>query len=143
MIADRSGVLSIPVKLMVCFLVIGLMTPILMDCVKTADEEIAVSGIRSEAIGLKDGITDAYYKGGTTVFVDVSLEPGHALIVGGDGIDGYAIRLAIDGEVVDRLYLESPSVRVLGGELTIEGDAVVKAALCRGEDGSYGVKVEL
>lgn len=137
---DRSGVLSIPVKLMVCFLVIGLMTPVLMDSVQRADDEISVSGIREDAIGLKDAVLKAYYEGGTAVFADLSIEPGQALVVGGDGPERYVIRMAVNGEVVDSLYIDSPSVPVLNDELWLEGDMTVRIAAAS-EDGDYGVRI--
>ena len=137
---DRSGVLSIPVKLMVCFLVIGLMMPVLMDSVQKADDEISVSGIREDAIGLKDAVLKAYYEGGTAVFADLSIEPGQALVVGGDGPERYIIRMAVNGEVVDKLYIDSPSVPVLNDETWLEGDVTVRIAAAE-EDGAYGVRI--
>ncbi len=141
MIGDRSGVMDLPIKLAVCFLVIGIMTPILLDSVERAEDGIELTEIREEALGLKEGICKAYYSGGTTISVDISLGPGHSIAVGGNGAERYALRLISDGTEIDRMFLNSPPIQILGSEKILEGDMTIRLQAQKDEGGSYGVMI--
>ncbi len=137
--SDDRGVLGMPVRLAVAVLVIATMTPIVLGMVDDAEETMTSSGLESEADRLYDGISRAYYGGeGTVVTVDLSLRPGQSLAIGGDGADRYAIRLLEDGDEVGRVYMERPSVPVLGGTTVISGETSVRLR-CTVTDGTYGV----
>ena len=140
MIGDRSGVMDLPIKLAVCFLVIGIMTPILLDSVERAEDGIELTEIREEALGLKEGICKAYYSGGTTISVDISLGTGHSIAAGGSGAERYALRLISNGTEIDRMFLDSPPIPILGSEKILEGDMTIRLQ-AQDENGSYGVMI--
>lgn len=117
--------IDLPVKLAVCFLVLGLMVPVVMDVVDDADSEMSVYDLRRDATLLEDAIHRAY-SDGTVTSIELDIPRGQSLIVGGDGGNEYIIRLAVDGETVETSFIDSPIVAVIGGVTEISGDVVVR-----------------
>lgn len=117
--------IDLPVKLAVCFLVLGLMVPVVMDVVDDADSEMSVYDLRRDAALLEDAIHRAY-SDGTVTSIELDIPRGQSLIVGGDGGSEYIIRLAVDGETVETSFIDSPMVAVIGGVTEISGDVVVR-----------------
>lgn len=131
--------IDLPVKLAVCFLVIGLMTPMVIDAMDDAEEEISLHALRQGAEDLEEEIVRAYRSGaGTTVTHDVSLPPGQSIAAGGGGADAYTLRLCLDGEVLEVHYLDNPSIPILCDEIVMAGQTSVRIA-CGVFDGVYGV----
>lgn len=117
--------IDLPVKLAVCFLVLGLMVPVVMDVVDDADSEMSVYELRKNAALLEDAIHRAY-SDGTVTSIELDIPRGQSLIVGGDGGNEYIIRLAVDGETVETSFIDSPMVAVIEGVTEISGDVVVR-----------------
>lgn len=117
--------IDLPVKLAVCFLVLGLMVPVVIDVVDNADSEMSVYDLRRDAALLEDAIHRAY-SDGTVTSIELDIPRGQSLIVGGDGGNEYIIRLAVDGETVETSFIDSPMVAVIGGITEISGDVVVR-----------------
>lgn len=117
--------IDLPVKLAVCFLVLGLMVPVVMDVVDDADSEMSVYDLRRDAALLEDAIHRAY-SDGTVTSIELDILRGQSLIVGGDGGNEYIIRLAVDGETAETSFIDSPMVAVIGGVTEISGDVVVR-----------------
>lgn len=117
--------IDLPVKLAVCFLVLGLMVPVVMDVVDDADSEMSVYDLRRDAALLEDAIHRAY-SDGTITSIELDIPRGQSLIVGGDGSIEYIIRLVVDGETVETSFIDSPMVAVIGGITEISGDVVVR-----------------
>lgn len=117
--------IDLPVKLAVCFLVLGLMVPVVIDVVDDADSEMSVYDLRRDAALLEDAIHRAY-SDGTVTSIELDIPRGQSLIVGGDGGNEYIIRLAVDGETVETSFIDSPMVAVIGGITEISGDVVVR-----------------
>lgn len=117
--------IDLPVKLAVCFLVLGLMVPVVMDVVDDADSEMSVYDLRRDAALLEDAIHRAY-SDGTITSIELDIPRGQSLIVGGDGGNEYIIRLAVDGETVETSFIDSPMVAVIEGITEISGDVVVR-----------------
>lgn len=132
-----------PVRLAVAVLVIATMTPLLLGLVGAAEDSMSSREAGSEARTLHEGMARAYYGGaGTVVTVELSIPLGQSLRVGGEGGDAYVIRVMDGAEVVDRVYMERPSVRVLGDVLDIAGNARVTIETVS-EEGVYGVRLAL
>lgn len=117
--------IDLPVKLAVCFLVLGLMVPVVIDVVDDADSEMSVYDLRRDAALLEDAIHRAY-SDGTVTSIELDIPRGQSLIVGGDGGNEYIIRLAVDGETVETSFIDSPMVAVIGGITEISGVVVVR-----------------
>ena len=117
--------IDLPVKLAVCFLVLGLMVPVVIDVVDDADSEMSMYDLRRDAALLEDAIHRAY-SDGTVTSIELDIPRGQSLIVGDDGGNEYIIRLAVDGETVETSFIDSPMVAVIGGITEISGDVVVR-----------------
>ncbi len=117
--------IDLPVKLAVCFLVLGLMVPVVMDVVDDADSEMSVYELRRDAALLEDAIHRAY-SDGTVTSIELDISRGQSLIVGGDSGNEYIIRLAVDSKTVETSFIDSPMVAVIGGVTEISGDVVVQ-----------------
>lgn len=117
--------IDLPVKLAVCFLVLGLMVPVVIDVVDDADSEMSVYDLRRDVALLEDAIHRAY-SDGTITSIELDIPRGQSLVVGGDGGNEYIIRLAVDGETVETSFIDSPMVAVIGGITEISGDVVVR-----------------
>ncbi len=129
---------DLPIKLAVCFLIIGLMTPLIVNSTENADREISLKDLREEADALKRTINGVYYSGtGSIMTIEMDLPTGQALMVG--GAEPYVIRLMVDGSEVDRVYLDTPAVKVMN-QAWIEGISVITVK-CVNSEGEYGVEI--
>lgn len=133
--------MSLPLKLAISFMIIGLMLPSVITMTQNTQEDSQEMVVRSVAGQLSDAMTDCYYDGldsGRTV--NLTVPSGYSLEVGGDGAQAYIIRIVHDGEVVDRIYLDSPGFPVIGDITRISGTVRVEisAVVC---DGILGVVV--
>lgn len=124
MISDRRGIIDMPIKLAVCFLILGLMVPVVMDAVEDADDEMSLYDLRREASSLEDAIQRAYSTG-SVVTHETDIPFGQSLEVGGEGGDSYTIRLCVDGETVESVFISNPTVKVIGGITVLTGRGVV------------------
>lgn len=136
--SDTRGIVGLPVKLAVCFLVLGLMVPLVTDVVRDADEEMSLHELRGEAMDLRDSVQRAYFQQ-AVVTHELRIPSGQSLVVGGGDGYGYLIRLCVDGQQVENLTLGSSVV--LGEETVLSGHMVLKLSGCMDEDGDYGVVV--
>lgn len=134
--SDRSGVIGLPVRLAVCFLILGLMVPVVLDSTETAREEMSLKDLREQASALEDALQRAY-SSGQVISLRMDVPVGQSLAVGGDGGDAYTIRLVSDGVVVDRVITSNPTVPVTNGQTTVSGNTTVIV------DGRSGTGVEV
>lgn len=134
--SDSAGMIGLPVRLAVCFLILGLMVPVVLDGTEDAREEISLKELREQASVLEDAMQRAY-SSGQMVSVRLDVPVGQSLAVGGGDGDAYTIRLISDGNVEDTLLTTNPTVPVTGGETRISGNATV---VIDGRSG-YGVGV--
>lgn len=142
MISDDSGIVDMPFRIMVSLAVICVMAPIVVSLTDTAEETAELAPAVSEAKILKNSISRAYYGGiGTIESVELELDPGISIQVGGDEGESYAIRILDSGRIADRVYLDRPSVRILE-PLTISGRCTVMVE-CAVIDGILGVRISI
>lgn len=141
MISDARGIMSLPFKLAIMMAVIAIMTPIVAGVVDQAKDAMDSLGPTNEAEKLQDAAARAYYGGvGTVVTVDLALDSDESLLVGGDGADAYIIRIVSNGEIINKIPIERPTVPFLGGTEAISGIGPVKLR-CVVEDGVLGIRV--
>lgn len=142
MIRDRRGVIDMPVKLAVCFLILGLMVPVVMEATEDADREMSLYDLRVRASDLEDAIHRAY-SDGSVVTLEVDIPYGQWLEVGGEGVDGHLMRLVADGREVEARFIDDPTVAVLGPEVVISGNCTVVIDGRAGQDDVPGVGVSV
>lgn len=121
MIPDRRGIISLPIKLTVSFLIIALMVPAMMSAVDTISEDIDARKLLDAAEILGDRIDKVGSEGPgyrTTLILEIP-DSGY-LEVGGS--EGRVVRAISEGHQVGRVLLSSP---VTGDTLYLEGYVIL------------------
>lgn len=109
MIKSKKGVLSLPIKLTVSFLIISLMVPPMMTLVDNIQDEIDTEEISFVAEDLKDAVSRTYGKSPSyRTHVELEIPSGCHLEVGGS--EGMVIRMFVDDEHVGNVAM---NVRIL------------------------------
>jgi hypothetical protein len=119
-------VIDLPIWLVVTFLILAVFVPVALNMMDNLEKDSVTSAAKAEAGRIEDTIKGAYYSGaGSTDTVSVSLSGGSCLVLGGEGSDSYCITILLDDVVIEKLYLQRPSVRFLGDPQYVMGDRVV------------------
>lgn len=122
MISSRKGIISLPIKLMISFLILSLMVPPMMSAVdsiqETVEEDRAVESAEelSEAV-LKVSFRTAGYK----IHKELDVPGDTYLAIG--GTEGHAIRVYKDGIQVARVLMDVP---IKGDESFIAGGCILE-----------------
>ena len=135
MIPDRKGILALPIKLTVSFLIIALMVPATMSAVDTISEDIDARKLLDAAEILGDRIDKVGSEGPgyRTTFILEIPDSGYLEI---GGAEGRVVRAMSDGHQVGRVLLSS---QVTGDILYLEGYVIL--SIHNDPDGE-GVAVE-
>ena len=120
---NDSGVLGMPFRIMISFMVIALMVPALVAVANDMDMAADEAEGASLAEQVADASTRAYLSGvGGAVSLSVDIPIGRSLGIGGEGADAYTIRIYSDGKVSGKVVLDNPPIRMLCPETMLEGD---------------------
>ncbi|MCL1811611.1 MAG: hypothetical protein FWG41_05285 [Methanomassiliicoccaceae archaeon] len=140
---NKKGMIGFPMRLAVTFLILAIFVPVAVSMVDGLEKDSAASSAKSEAEKIANSVKKAYYSGaGSTDTVNVSLSGGSCLMVGGEGPDAYSISILLYDTVVEKMYLQRPSVKLLGDPVYIMGGRTLSVE-CVVESGTYGVKVSV
>jgi len=132
-----------PVWLAVTFLILAVFVPVAISMVDGLEKDSAASAAKAEAEKIGNTVKRTFYSGaGSTDTVSVSISGGSCLILGGEGSDSYCISILLGDTVVEKFYLQRPSVKFLGDPVYIMGNRTVSVE-CAVEGGVYGVKVSI
>ena len=135
--------IDLPIWLIVTFLILAVFVPVTVNMVGDLEKESSTSAAKAEAEKIEDAVKRTYYSGtGSTDTVHVSLSGGSCLILGGEGSDSYSISILLDDTVVEKIYLQRPSVKFLGDPVYIMGSKTVSVK-CVIAEGTYGVEVSI
>ena len=138
---DRKGVVGLPLRLAMTFLILSISVPAVMYMVDDLQEDSDLSLLRYESTRLSDTMTTAYYSGeGSVQTISVSIKYNSSLVIGGEGKDAFCISILVDNQEKEKHYLERPSVRILNEQLHISGNRTLQCR-CVSVDGVYGVEV--
>lgn len=133
MALNCKGIISLPIKLTVSFLIISLMVPPMVMAVDNIQQDIDRREMATVAVHLADWIDRTGAKGsGYSTHIDLSIPSGGYIMLGGN--EGYVVRVYMGDNQVDRVILDSP---VLGNDIVLYGDVILEM---RGFD--YGVEVK-
>lgn len=120
---DRKGVIGMPVRLAVTFLILAIAVPVLMDYVEDYRDGTEASGLMVQAEVVSDTAEKTFYAGKGGVFTaEISVGNGNRLIIGGQGADAYAVRMFCGDEDVGRLVMDRPAVRIAGDGVAVSGE---------------------
>ena len=123
---NDSGVLGMPLRIMISMMVIALMVPALVSMSQDMDRAADEAEGAAIAEQVADAATRAYLSGvGDSVTSSLEIPFGRALAIGGDGADAYTIRIYSDGVQTGRVVMDNPPIRLLGPETMLEGGAVL------------------
>ncbi len=140
---DRRGVLGLPFRLAIAFLIVGLCVPPLVAAVEHFQLQTDLAEVDTEVGRIADAAARVYYAGANnSCRLDVYIDPNCTVVIGGTGGDAYAITVYSRDEEVAKTYLERPPVPLLGTAVTVNGPATLQF-LCLNLDGKYGVAVSL
>lgn len=138
---DRKGMVGFPMRLAIAFLILSISVPAAMSAIGNIDGDSRMSSVSGEAEKLADTMANAYYSGnGSRFTVDLEIEDGCMVIVGGDGSEAYSIKVVCDDDM-SVIPLDRPSIRVIGGSVTLAGDCHV-ICTCTCDENGYGMTVE-
>ena len=136
---DCKGVMGLPMRIVLAFLIIALCIPTLVSAASDFSQQADINGMDDDLDRISEAATKAYLGGsGTVIKTYVELTPGYEIVLGGDEADRYTVKLMHSGEVVEKRYLAHPTVPVLE-KMTIDGsgDILIECV----SDPGYGVKV--
>ncbi|MCL2334039.1 MAG: hypothetical protein FWC52_04530 [Candidatus Methanoplasma sp.] len=135
--------IDLPIWLVVTFLILAVFVPVALNMMGDLQEDSAVSAARAESEKIEDAVKRTYYSGaGSTDTVSISLSGGMCLLLGGEGSDSYCISIMHDDTVVEKNYLQRPSVKFLGDPLYVMGNRTLSIE-CVIVGGVYGVEVSV
>jgi hypothetical protein len=134
MIGSRKGVISLPIKLTVSFLIISLMVPPLMIAVDSIRSDIDSNEMTEAAEELADRISKVNGRGiSYKTHVEISIPKDGYLVIGGD--EAKVIRIYVDGRLVGRTLMAVP---VAGAEKVLHGDVLLELS---NDPGGLAVRV--
>jgi len=124
------------------FLIISISIPAILHLSSDLEDDSNVMMAMDGAGRIKDAMTQAYFSGeGSKHTVEVST--GHCMLsIGGEGAEGYGIKVLFDDQERGAVYLQRPTIKVLGGPLKVMGDAKLLVE-CVKLHGDYGVTVSI
>lgn len=118
---DRKGLIGMPIRLAVAFLVLALAVPLLVGMTEDLRDDVESSELSIQAGKVSDTAKKAYYAGAGSVFtVEISIDHHCMLVIGGVGSDAYTIRMMSDGDEVGRVFMDCPVVKFMD-EVSVSG----------------------
>ncbi len=133
--------MDLPVKLAVCAVILGMMVPLVMDAVDTADDRLSGIELELEADRLAEAVQRTYMGGaGSVSTLDLRIPAGQWIEVGGE--NGYTLRMHSEKGLLGTVYLDSPAARILGPAETISGSVLLELE-CVNRDEGYGVEIRV
>lgn len=111
---DDKGVMDLPVKLAVVFLILSISVPVIANAVERNESISNEVVMDSEMARFSKAVAAAHYSGtGSTVTVMLDIPTGFEIRVGGDGSDSYSIRSYSGDSLISKRYMERPAVMLL------------------------------
>ena len=117
---NRKAVISLPIRLMVVFLILAISTPALMNVLEENERTSSMTVMDREFSRFTDSVAKTHYSGiNTTRTFSITVPDDCEVIIGGHGSDEYSIRAVYKGDVVMTRYMEQPPV-VLISDLVLD-----------------------
>jgi len=108
---NRKAVISLPIRLMVVFLILAISTPALMNVLDENERTSSISVLDHEFSRFTDSVAKAHYSGINSMkTITLNIPENCEVLIGGDGSDAYSVRGMYNGEIVLTRYMEQPPV---------------------------------
>lgn len=125
MISSKKGVIGLPIKLTISFMILALMVPPILSSVENIQENMEHERSSECADELANALNSLGTKGpGYRIWHQFDIPDNISLAVGGD--DGHIIRILYDGETIDTLLLNRP---VIGTETVLSGPVILEMSI--------------
>ena len=110
---NRKGMIGMPVRLAVTFLILAITVPLLMGVTDDLREDVGASDLMVQAGIVSETAGKAYYAGiGSAFTVNVSIDHNSRLIIGGDGSDAYTVRMIYGDKETGKIVMDRPLVKI-------------------------------
>ena len=128
MIQCRKGIISMPIKLIVSFLIISLMVPPIVSMAEDIRDEIDDTSIMDSAGILKDRISKVHSKGSEfRMQTDLEIPKNGHLEIGGE--EGMVIRVYKDDDHIGNVILDCC---IVCDDTVLYGDVILRISNCPG-----------
>ena len=108
---NRKAVISLPIRLMVVFLILAISAPALMNVLDENERTSSISVLDHEFSRFTDSVAKAHYSGVNSMkTITLNIPDNCEVLIGGDGSDAYSVRGMYNGEIVLTRYMEQPPV---------------------------------
>ena len=108
------GVISLPIRLMIVFLILAISMPALMNVLEDNERSSTATAMEYEFSRFADSAAKAHYSGiGSTRSLTMDVPSGCEVFIGGDGTEAYMLRGTYRGETVIVRYMEQPPLALL------------------------------
>ena len=138
---NRKAVISLPIRLMVVFLILAISMPALVNVLEENERSSSISSMEHEFSRFTDSVAKAHYSGiNSTRTFTITVPDKCEVSIGGSGTDAYSIRGTYDGNVVLIRYMEQPAIMLIS-EVKLESgvyELVIRSVL---NDGKGAVEV--
>jgi hypothetical protein len=120
-------VIDLPVKLMVVVLIVSISVPLLANAMERGEQNNAGHAMDGEIDKIFNATAAVHYSGaGSSRTVSVSVPDGCELIIpGGNGSDGYSIKMTFKGKDAGTRYMDRPPVKFLTKNVKISGSCML------------------
>jgi len=124
---NRKGMIDLPVKLMLIVIIVSLSVPILAGAMERGEVNGAVSAMNSETDRLFNSAAAVHYSGiGSSRTVHMNIPDGCELVIpGGNGSEGYSVKMFFKGSDVGTRYMDRPPVIFISDGTIISGSCVL------------------
>ena len=140
---NRKAMIGFPMRLAVAFLILSITVPVVAGMADGLRDDGRVCSATAEAEKISEAISKVYYSGiGSIRTVEVSIDSHCFVKIGGDGSESYSIGIFLEDSEKNRIYLQRPSVKIIGNGLEVSGDTVVSVK-CVKTAGGCGVEGSL
>ena len=138
---DGRGVLGLPLRIAIAFLIIALFAPSLVNVAESFRDDSDMAEMRNEADKAESLAEELWFAGkGSTGTVELHMQQGYSLTFGGTGADAWSYSIMKGDSVREKHFMETPDVRFLGEVFTATGSCVLTMECTSDEEGNYGIR---
>ncbi|HKM14288.1 MAG TPA: hypothetical protein VJY42_05205, partial [Candidatus Methanomethylophilaceae archaeon] len=110
---NRKGMIGMPVRLAITFLILAITVPLLMGVADDLRNDVEASDLAVQADIVTKTAEKAYYAGiGSEFTANVSIDHNGRLIIGGDGSDAYCVRMIYGDKETGKVVMDRPLVKI-------------------------------
>ena len=138
----RKGVIDLPVKLIVIFLVLSISVPLIAKAVEQNEHDVSESALNREMGKIVDAAAVVYYSGeNTSRTVSVVIPSGCEMYFSATSPESHSIRSSINGSVGPTMYMERPNIGLSGDITLYQGEHLLNLVFLKDDSGNHIIRV--